>query len=202
MLKIYGNKQSGSAAKVHYAVELLGIPYEYKELDFQKDLKTPWYLKIHPAGKIPSIDDDGFILWESMAIVRYLADKKGSQYYPKDLKKRAMIDQWMDFCTIHVQGGVEKVVFNKVFAPMMKLPVNEQAMAEGFKEVDRFFPIVDKQLQEHGYIAGEMSIADLILLAIFDYTDLAKIDYVKYKNISAWVKKMRAMDFFKKVKSK
>jgi len=203
MLKIYGSRNSGSANKVEYTAMLLGMDYEYKEMDFQKDLKTEWYLKIHPAGKIPAIDDDGFVLFESSAICKYLCDKKGSGLYPKDLKQRAIIEQWIDFSIQHVGSAMGKVAYGKLFAPMQGLPVDEASIKEGTQFLERFLPIVDKQLGKRKFLASDkMTLADINLFAVLEYAEKAQYDLSKYKSITSWRNKLMEMDFFKKVHKK
>ena len=203
MLKIYGNRNSGSANKVEYTAILLGCDYEYKEMDFQKDLKTDWYLKIHPAGKIPAIDDNGFVLFESGAICKYLCDKKGSDLYPKDLKHRAIIEQWIDFSVQHVGTAMGKVAFNRLFAPMMGVPVDENSLKEGMQLLERFLPLVDKQLGKSKFLASDkMTLADLSLFGVLEYAEKAQYDLSMYKSLSAWRNKLMATEFYGKVHKK
>ena len=203
MLTLYGNKMSGSCQKVEYVLQILHVPFENKQLDFQKDLKTDWYLKIHPAGKIPSIDDHGFVLFESGAICRYLCEKHGGQLIPADLRHRALMEQWIDFVNLHVSSAVGKVAFNRVFAPMFGMPVNESSIEAGLKDLDRFFPILDAQIARDGYVAGSvLSLADIALLSALAYVDSAKIDVAKYAHISKWLSGLKSQDWYKKVHQK
>lgn len=185
-IKIYGNRQSNSTMKVLYAAELLKEPYTFKHMDWQKDLKTPAYLKIHPAGKIPAITDGTFTLWESNTILRYLAGKHG-KLYPQALKQRAIVDQWLDFASIHVGSAVSKVAWNRAWAPMMGLPVDEKAITDGLSMLDRILPILDAQLGKAPFIAGKtMTIADISLFAALEYAEPSKIDISKYKRLTKW----------------
>jgi glutathione S-transferase len=201
MLKIYGNNMSGHSNKVRYVAELLGMENEFKNMDFHKDLKTPEFLKVHPAGKIPAIDDDGFILFESSTICRYLCDKKGSELYPKGLKERFIVDQWVDFCSIHIDNAMGKVAFNRVFAPQMGMEVDQNSLNEGMKFLDRFLPIINDQLKKSKFIASEkLSLADITFLSVMDYAEMAQVDISKYESISRWKKEIDGMEFVKKVK--
>ena len=203
MLKIYGNRNSGSANKVEYTALILGLEYEYKEMDFQKDLKTPEYLKIHPAGKVPSIDDNGFVLFESGAICKYLCEKNGSDLYPKDLKQRALVEQWTDFSVQHVGTAMGRVAFNKLFGPMMGIPVDENSLKEGYQFLEKFLPIVDNQLGKNKFLAsGKMTLADLTLFAVLEYADKVQYDLSMYKHLNIWRNKLMNMDFYKKVHKK
>ena len=103
MLTIYGMNLSGPALKVFYVANALGLEYEQKGINLgEGEGQKEDYLKMHPAGKIPVIDDDGFYLFESNAIIRYLAQKENSSLYPTDLKKRVVVDQWIDFASLHI----------------------------------------------------------------------------------------------------
>ena len=203
MLKIYGNRNSGNVNKIEYTAIILGMDYEYREMDFQKDIKTEWYLKIHPAGKVPAIDDNGFVLFESGAICKYLCDKIGSELYPKDLKNRALIDQWIDFSVQHVGNAMHKVAWGKVFAPMRSLPIDEGSIKEGHEFLQRFLPIVDNQLAKSKFLASDkMTLADLTLLSVLEYAEKSEYDLGAYMHIVKWRKKLMEMDFFKKVHGK
>ena len=123
MLTIYGSRGSSSANKVEYTALALGLKYEYKTIDIQKDSKTEWYMKIHPAGKVPALDDDGFVLFESNAMMTYLADKKPGNLFPKDAKKRAIVNQWVEFVSLQPAQELGKMAFAKMsFRSVARVP--------------------------------------------------------------------------------
>ena len=188
MLKIYGSDLSSPANKVRFVANALGIPYEYIKVNLRGgEHQKPEFLKVNAVGKIPAIDDEGFCLFESNAIIRYLADKNNSPLYPKGLKERAAVDAWIDFGSIHVGMALSKVTYNRLFAPMRGVPVDENSIKEGLGFLDRFLPVVDAQLAKNTYLAGAaMTLADLNLLAMLDPAEAVQIDLVKYKNISRW----------------
>jgi glutathione S-transferase len=91
MIKIYGAKM-GSAFRCHVLMLEMGIKYEEVKVDFEKgDQFKPEYLKLNPNGKIPCIVDDGFVLWESMAINKYIATKYNSELLGKTLEENALL---------------------------------------------------------------------------------------------------------------
>ena len=100
MLKIYGVKTSSNVQKVLWCCSEIGLPFERDENTggpSRKD-RTPAYLKLNPNGLIPTIDEDGFILWESNVIVRYLSAKHSmGKLCPSDLRQRADAERWMDW---------------------------------------------------------------------------------------------------------
>ena len=118
MLKIYGTELSSPSNKVKFVANELGLEYEYKSVNLiSGENKLEEHLKLHPAGKVPVIDDDGFVLFESNAIIRYLAVKSDSPLYPAGTKQRALVDQWSDFVSLHISSSVGRILMNRVFAP-------------------------------------------------------------------------------------
>ncbi|MCC7273003.1 MAG: glutathione S-transferase N-terminal domain-containing protein, partial [Alphaproteobacteria bacterium] len=99
MLKILGRKTSSNVMKVLMVCHELKIPFTREDIGgpFGKN-NEPAYLALNPNGLVPTIDDDGFILWESHAIMRYLATKhRGTALWPEELQARANVDRWMEW---------------------------------------------------------------------------------------------------------
>jgi len=184
--------------KVKMTANALKLEYEFINMDFKAgDMSKPDYLAIHPAGKIPGMSDDGFTLFESNAIIKYMADKKGSDLYPKTLEQRAIIDQWVDFSTMHIANAVSKVLGNKIFAPMFGMPVDEQSMADGIKFFERFLPIVDVQLGKNKYLAGDcLSLADITLFSTLEPSEAAGLDLTLYNNVVTWRNALKQEKFY------
>jgi len=198
MLKIYGANLSAPSNKVRLTVNVLGLNYEYIQIKIREgEHHSEWYLKLHPAGKVPAIDDDGFVLFESDAICKYLAVSENSPLYPDNIEQRARIDQWMDFVTIHVGGAMGRVLFNRVFASFAKVPPDERSLADGIKFLERFLPVVDGQLGKENYLAGrDFSLADISLLAAVDPAESGGIDLKPYANLTKWRNALKKKDFY------
>lgn len=200
MLKIYGADLSAPANKIRLVANALDLEYEYIRVSIRDgENRTEEFLKLHPAGKVPVMDDDGFILFESDAIVKYLASKNHSPLYPEDKKQRAVIDQWIDFTTIHVGGAMGRVLFNRVFAPFAKVAADERSLSDGQKFLNRFLPVIDQQLAKDSYLAGEnFSLADIVLLATLDPAEVAKVNLSQYARIVKWRDELKQKDFYTK----
>jgi len=99
MLKIWGRANSVNVKKVLWAAEELGLKYERIDAGMEHGVvQTPEYKKMNPMSLVPTIEDDGFVLWESHAIVRYLAAKHGAgTLWPAEVRQRADSDRWMDW---------------------------------------------------------------------------------------------------------
>jgi glutathione S-transferase len=198
MLTIYGSDLSGPAIKCRLTASYLGIPYTWKIINLrEKEQKSEWFLSINPVGKVPAIDDEGFYLFESNAICRYLCDKHGSALFPKDVQKRAVIDQWIDFITVHIGASYIPIVFNRLFASRRGLPVNEKAITDGLDFLKQHLPLIENQLTQHKYVVGpEISLADIILFALLEPTEMAQIDLSLYPKLVAWRAELKQQRFY------
>jgi glutathione S-transferase len=146
--------------KASITLEELGLPYRVRRIDFDKrEQKEPWYLKINPNGRIPTIvdhDNDGFAVFESGAIMIYLAEKAG-RLLPKDVKGRSLVIQWLMF----QMGGIGPMmgqanVFYR-YAPE-RIPY---AIDRYQRECRRLFEVLDTRLADTEFLAGDYSIADI-----------------------------------------
>jgi glutathione S-transferase/GST-like protein len=146
--------------KISIALEELALPYELHTLELQKGVqKESWFLAINPNGRIPAIVDraaDNFAVFESGAILVYLAEKTG-QLMPTDVKGRSLVMQWLMF----QMGGIGPMmgqanVFYRYF------PEKIQSAIDRYQgESRRLFRVLDTRLQDHEFLAGEYSIADI-----------------------------------------
>jgi len=199
MLTIFGFEFSSPANKVRFAANAMGLKYEYKRVNLLAgEQKSPEFLKLNPIGRVPAIDDDGFKVFESSAIIKYLAQKNNSPLYPKDLQKRTIVDQWIDFVNIHVATALQRVTFNRVMYQMLKVEKDERSLSDGIKFLGQYLPILEKQLKENKYLAGsEMTLADINLLANLDPAELSSVDLSIYPALSNWRKDLRSQSFYK-----
>ncbi|MBF0571188.1 MAG: glutathione S-transferase family protein [Candidatus Omnitrophica bacterium] len=198
MLTIYGSDLSGPAIKVRLAASFLGLNYKWHLVNLREgEQKQEWFLKINPVGKIPAMDDDGFYLFESNAICKYLCDKHNSPLYPKDVKQRAVIEQWIDYASFHIGANLMPIVYNRVFAKRRGIPVNEKAITDGEESLKQYFPIVEKQLTFHKYIvSNEISLADIILLALLEPVEMAQVNLSGYPKLMVWRAECKKQGFY------
>ena len=146
--------------KISIALEELALPYELHALDLLKGpQKEPWFLAINPNGRIPAIvdrDEGDFAVFESGAILVYLAEKTG-QLMPSDVKGRSLVMQWLMF----QMGGVGPMmgqanVFYRYFPEKIQPAIDRYQ-----NETRRLFGVLDERLAQHAYLAGAYSIADI-----------------------------------------
>jgi glutathione S-transferase len=159
-------------------------------------------LDINPVGKVPALDDEGFFLYESNAMCRYIADKNNSLLYPKELKQRAVVDQWMEFASHHILQNMGKVLFNKFFAPSMGVEPDMQSMSDGEKFLKQYLPVVEDQLNKNSMMCGDkLSLADIGMIAALDPFEMIEFDLEPYPAISKWRNKIKGQEYYKKVHS-
>ena len=201
MLKIYGFFMSTPSNKVHMTANALELEYEYIPINLlEREQKSENFLTLNPLGKVPVIDDDGFILNESNAIVKYLCRKSKSNLYPEEISQQAAVDQWLDISSLHIYQGIMKIVFNRILAPRMGNEPNEKEVEEGQGILDQFLPVVEEQLGKSTYLTGnELSVADICLLNSIDPVDAIKLDLSPYPRLVAWREYLRKQDFYQKV---
>jgi GSH-dependent disulfide-bond oxidoreductase len=160
MIELY-TAATPNGHKVSIMLEELGLPYEVRAIRLQEnEQKEPWYTALNPNGRIPTIvdrDNDGFTVFESGAILIYLADKTKSALLPTDPKKRSQVLQWLMFQMAGVgpmQGQAH--VFVR-YAPE-RIPY---AITRYTEEVKRLYTILDHRLAGRDYLCDEYSIADI-----------------------------------------
>lgn len=156
MLKILGRATSSNVQKVVWICEELNVAYE------RTDIGGPFggndqaeYLSLNPNGRVPTIDDDGFVLWESNAIVRYLADKHGTgtPFRPDDAQTRASADRWMDWTLSTLAGTHVPVYQGLIRTPEAERDMPKIAAArDGWAKANQ---VLENWLADHEYLSGD-----------------------------------------------
>ncbi len=201
MIKLYGFEPSFPVNRVRLCMNAMELEYKFVRTNpLAGECQTDEYLKLSPAGKIPAIDDDGFALFESNAIMKYLCRKHKSDFYPADITAQANVDKWLDFTAFHLGNGVAKVLFNKILAGMIGAEVDEQSLKDGYGFIERFLGVIDKQLGKSSYLASNaMTIADFCLLGTIDPAEVLEVDMTQYPKVEAWRNKLMQEPFYKAV---
>jgi len=169
--------------KVSIALEEMRLPYEVRVIDFaSNEQKADWYVKLNPNGRIPTLEDEGFAVFESGAILIYLAEKTG-QFLPRDVQGRSRVLQWLMF----QMGGIGPMmgqanVFYRYFPE--KIPA---AIDRYQREVQRLFGVLDLQLGRHEYIAGEYSIADIALWPWVSGYEWSGVSVAEFAHLQRWL---------------
>ncbi|MCG6952353.1 MAG: glutathione S-transferase family protein [Betaproteobacteria bacterium] len=199
MLKIWGRTNSVNAKKALWALEELKVPYERVDAGMQFGVvNTPEYRKMNPNGLVPTIDDDGFILWESHAIVRYLSAKHGAGgLWPTDLRVRADADRWMDWAFTFA-AALRPVFWNLIRTSAEQR--DHKLVAEGAQKAGELATYVEAHLADRPYVAGEsLTMGDIPLgchLQLWFRLDIAR---PAVPHLQAWFERLCARPAYAKI---
>jgi glutathione S-transferase len=186
-VKIYGVPRSRAFRTLWLATEL-GLDYENVAVDFAGgETRQPAFLAINPNGHVPAIDDNGFVLWESMAINLYLAKKYGlGTLYPKDLEGEARAWQWSFWGMTELERNVLTAMFNRAIHPEDKRDAAAANAAE--KELQHPLGVLDGAVAKTPYLIGnDFTVADLNVAAVLSWARPARIDFAPFPKAADWL---------------
>jgi glutathione S-transferase len=162
MLKIWGRLSSINVRKVVLAAQWLQIPFERTDAGQQFGIvNTPEYRARNPNGLVPTIEDDGFVLWESNVIVRYLcARHSAGKLYPQDLPERFEAERWMDWQQTTLNPAGRNGFIQLIRTPADKRDAN--LVAQSVAATEPLLSVIEARLGQHAFIAGEaFTMADI-----------------------------------------
>jgi glutathione S-transferase len=197
MLKLWGRTNSVNVKKALWCVEELGLPYERTEAGMQHGVvNTPEYRKMNPNGLVPTLDENGFILWESHSIVRYLSAKYGKGVlWPMDERTRATANQWMDWA-FSFQGSVRDSFWNLIRTPPEKR--DAKAIENSRVKSGEMAAILDAALADRMYVAGAFSMGDIPIGCEVQRWMRLPMERPKLLHLEAWFERLCARTAFKK----
>jgi glutathione S-transferase len=177
------------------ACEEKGAPYRLDAMQFGQN-KTPEYLAKHPFGRIPVIEHDGFWLYESAAIIRYIDQVfDGPRLTPAEPHRQARMNQVMGIVDWYVMPTVSAGIgFNRVIAPLLGRPVDEAAVANAVPGATTAVRALERLLDEQPFMAGDaISLADLMLIAHLDLFPATPegAEILRGSPLLGWIERMR-----------
>ncbi len=194
-MKLYNAALSPNALRVRAVAQELDIALDLVEIDMRGGShKTPEYLAMNPMGKVPVLVDGDFALWESRAIIGYLAAlRPEAGLYPDDPMRRAIVDQWSYWQAVHLSPVVQKIVFEMMVKPMLGLgDPDPGAVRREREETGELLAVLDAALAGHDWIAGALSLADFTLASTLVYSGRTGIALDGVPNVAAWQARMEA----------
>jgi len=199
MIKLHGFPMSPNTKRAMLGLEEVSAQYELVPVDLMSgEHRGADYLALNPTGRVPTLVDGNFVLWESNAILQYLA----ATYPEKKLggetaNDRAKVAQWLFMNAAHLSPA-----FAHVFAHTIRLPEDKripQMVENGRAEIERGLKALDAQLAKGPCVLGALTIADLSLAATIGVAPMLGVDLGKHPNVAAWMDRMRERPSWKKV---
>jgi glutathione S-transferase len=196
-MKLYFDPISTTCRPVTFLLHDQGIAFEEGHVNlFLGEQYGPEYLALHPLGQVPLLDDDGFRLSESNAILKYVAQKLGLSVYPSERQAQARVDEMLawfstNFITYHGFFGAYQTMFAPIYNVSRGTRDDLSRLSAGGSK--RYLTFLDAKLGKHPFVAGdELSIADysgLSFVTVAEYTDF---DFTPYPNVAAWIERLKA----------
>ncbi|XP_043486629.1 glutathione S-transferase 1-1-like [Polistes fuscatus] len=188
-IDLYQTPGSAPCSAVRLTAAAVGVNLNLKETNLMAgEHLQPEFLKMNPQHTIPTIDDNGFYLWESRAIMGYLVDQygKNDSLYPKDPKKRAVVNQRLFFDANILYQSLAEYYYPMIFAGAPK--DNSK-----YEKIEKAFEFLDKFLENDPYVAGKnLTIADHSVATTVSNFELMEYDFSKFQNVSKWFKRVKS----------
>ncbi len=197
MLKIWGRRNSVNVKKALWCLDELGLEFDRSNAGMEHGVvDTPEYRKMNPNGLVPTLNDDGFILWESHSIVRYLSARHGKGVlWPMDERERAIANQWMDWA-FSFQSSVRDAFWNLIRMPAEKR--DAKAIEASRVKSGQMAAILDAALADRLYVAGSFSMGDIPVGTEMQRWIRLPRERPKLPHLEAWFERLCARPAFKK----
>ena len=208
MLTIYGVHRSRASRTIWLAHEL-GLPFAHVPVMQRYRLpdpppagvlhtKSPEFLKINPNGHIPSIDDDGLVLHESLAINLYLARKHGTPLAPANVGEDGQMTMWSLWAAIEVESHALDILYHR--ASNAGRPMDSKIADAAVEALRGPFAVLDTALAKSGYlVGGRFTVADLNVAEVARYAQAAPELFARTPSVKAWLAACQARPAFKKM---
>jgi glutathione S-transferase len=191
-VKLYTNLFSPNARKVHAVAHELGIEFETHTVDLRGgEQRTPEYLALNPNGKVPTLVDGDTVLWESNAIMCYLAGKGDTELWPKSAKRYDIL-RWMFWESNHLTNALNRLFFQKFFN---RENPDQDMIERATKDFRKYATILDGNLADKQYVTGDrLTLADFATGVAFGYAVPLDLPLDGLDNINRWWTTFSATD--------
>ena len=195
-MKLYIHPAAPNCLKVMIVGAQLEIPLEHQVVDlFQDQQRLPAYLAINPNGLVPALRDGDFVLWESNAIMQYIASQKPNSLWPGDARIRADISRWQCWELAHWTPAVSAYLRENMFKKIKSGA--DPDPAELRKGDERFHPLaqlLNEHLTTRSYLVeDQLTLAGISVAAFLTYAERARVPLDSYANVRRWLSQMKAL---------
>lgn len=189
-MKLYAIRASHNCRRVLATADHLGLSYDLHEPDLAAgELRSPEFRALNPNGKVPTLVDDDLVLWESNAIMQYLAARSPNDLWPDDARARAEIARWQFWESNHLSTGTGPITFERMFKPfVLKQATDEAVVEQATATFHKFAPVLNGQLEGRTFLLGDsVTLADFSVAANFNYAGPAQFPLANYTHIKKWL---------------
>jgi glutathione S-transferase len=195
-MKLYGFPPSPNTRKVQAVAAHLDIPIEFEFVDLPKGAtRSAEFLLLNPTARTPVLVDGEFTLWESNAIMQYIASKKPNTLWPEDARTRADIARWQFWQVGHWQQGCGGFLWENL---VKKFLLGQAADPVALKNAEEAFhreaPVLDGHLANRHYLVGDtITLADFAVGSYLHYAVPAQLPLDRYRNITSWYERVESL---------
>jgi len=191
-MKLYDFAFSPNCRKVRAVAYELGVTLESVHVDLVRgEARMPSFLGLNPNGRVPVLVDGDFVLWESTAIMRYLATQQGGALVPATAQEQAEVDRWLAWQLAHLGPAMSKVAFERVVKKLTGQGAPDEAViAAGSAEFAKLTALLDAALEGRDYLAGALSLADFALAAHYSLASTCGLALAPFPRVQAWLARM------------
>jgi glutathione S-transferase len=200
-MRLYQFPFSPSCQKVVALAHEVGVPLELVTVElFKGESRTPAMRAKNPNGKLPILEDGDFVLWESAAMLAYIAAKAGrADLAPTTPRERAEVDRWTAWEGAHFGPAIRKVAFERVVKKLVGRGAPDEAVVKaGIEEFATTASVLEQSLGTKEYVCGPLTIADFDLAPYATLAASCGLDFEPYPKAKAWLGRMTARDSMKK----
>lgn len=199
-MKLYLDPITVNCRKVLAGFKLMGTKFEEVKVDyFTGQFKSPEYTAINPNQSLPALIDDGFVVWESNAILMYAADKDGkAQFYPKDLKTRTDVNRWLLWEANQWFPSCYTWLVEYVVKPFLEQKPDMQLLENSTPKFHQLAEIIDNAVAKQPFLCGnQVTIADIAVAAPMHLHQWQRLPLDSHPNLVAWMNRVEALPCWK-----
>lgn len=199
-MKLYFDPCTVNCRKVVAGLNMLGASYDVVAVDyFAQGQKAPEYLAVNPNGSLPTLVDDDLVLWESNAILQYVADKGNkTDFYPTDLKTRADINRWLLWEANQWFPACYVYLVENLVKPMLQAKPDQATLDANAPKFHLLAAILEERLSKQPWMAGNsVTIADIAVAAPMHLHPYQQLPLEQYPNLRKWMERVEALPCWK-----
>jgi glutathione S-transferase len=201
-MKLYQFPLSPNCQKVVALAYEVAVPLELAMVDlFKGQARAPELLAKNPNGRLPILEDGSFVLWESNAMLGYIAAKaERTDLAPTAPRERADVDRWLHWQNAHFGPAIRKVAFERVVKKLGNLGAPDEVLIrQGSEEFEVLAKVLDQELATREYVCGRLTIADFALATYAALAASCGLDFGPHAKASAWLERMAARESMRKM---